>query len=62
MQEQYTQKFEDCNLYAGNLDEETEFLKREKNEDATYTNNTPVLTIFCCQEKNTVRGGQYFFP
>lgn len=48
MQEQNKQKFEDCDLYAGNLNEETEYLVKEKNTNATYTNNTPVLTIFCC--------------
>ena len=48
MQEQNLQKSTDCNLYAGNLDEETSFLTQEKDAEATYTNNTPYLTIFCC--------------
>ena len=48
MQEHILQKYADCNLYAGNLDEETEFLMQEKKLELTYTNNTPYLTIFCC--------------
>ncbi len=39
---------EDCNLYAGNLDQETTLLMEENNEDIIYTINTAFLTIFCC--------------
>lgn len=39
---------EDCNAYAGNLEEETAFLMQDQNAAEAYTNNTPVLTIFCC--------------
>lgn len=48
MQEHNLQKYADCNLYAGNLDEETASLMQEKDVEATYTINTPYLTIFCC--------------
>lgn len=48
MLEQNAQEYEDCNLYAGNLDEETAYLMKEENTAASYTNNTAFLTIFCC--------------
>lgn len=46
MLEQSVREYEDCNLYAGNLDEETAFLMKEENTDAYYTDNSPY--IFCC--------------
>lgn len=48
MQEQNMQVYEDCKLYAGNLDEETKFLMQEKDVSRNYTDNTAYLTIFCC--------------
>lgn len=48
MQEQNMLAYEDCNLYAGSLNEETSYLMQEKSDTATYTINTTILTIFCC--------------
>lgn len=48
MQEQNMLTYEDCKLYAGNLNEETSYLMQEQSSTRTYTNNTIFLTIFCC--------------
>lgn len=48
MQEQNMLAYEDCKLYAGNLNEETSYLMQEQSSTRTYTNNTIFLTIFCC--------------
>lgn len=48
MMERSMQEYEDCNLYAGDLDEETAFLMKEGSASALYTDSTPYLTIFCC--------------
>lgn len=48
MQEQNRLAYEDCKLYAGNLEEEISNLIQEKSDTITYTINTSFLTIFCC--------------
>lgn len=47
MQEKGIRMHEDCSLYAGNLEEETNALLAEPDNEA-ITYNTSVLTIFCC--------------
>lgn len=48
MQEKGIRMHEDCSLYAGNLEEETNALLAEPdNEEITYS-NMGVLTIICC--------------
>lgn len=47
MYEKEYQEYEDCSMYAGNLEEETKALLEEP-DGRGITYNTSILTIICC--------------
>lgn len=47
MQEKECQNYEDCSLYAGDLEEETNALLKEP-DTMGITYSTGVLTLICC--------------